>query len=110
MLGFPASASAEATAYEILAVGTLPFTRQLSGYAKAGAFRWDVDTRAAVGAAARGGGDDGTDFTYGLGLKYDFTRNFAARLEFQRYNNVGETSTTGQSDINMWNIGLMYKF
>ena len=110
VLGFPAAASAEATAFELLGIGTFPFTQRLSGYAKAGGFRWDVDTVAAVGAVARGGSDDGIDFTYGLGLKYDFTRNLAARFEFQRYNNVGETNTTGQSDVNMWSVGLMFKF
>jgi OOP family OmpA-OmpF porin len=106
VLGAPVSASAEAKGFELVGVGSLPFTQQLSGYAKAGAFRWDVDTRTTVGSA----GDKGTDFTYGLGLKYDFTRNIAGRLEFQRYNNVGETSTTGQSDVNLWTAGVMFKF
>lgn len=110
ILGAPAAASAEAKGLEVVAVGTIPFTQQLAAYGKAGAFRWDVDTRAAVGAAAAGGGDDGVDFTYGVGLKYDFTRNLAARLEFQRYNNVGETNTTGQSDVNLWTLGVMFKF
>jgi OOP family OmpA-OmpF porin len=110
VLGAPVSASAEAKGFELVGVGSIPFTQQLSGYAKAGAFRWDVDTRTAAGATATGGGDKGTDFTYGLGLKYDFTRNIAGRLEFQRYNNVGETSTTGQSDVNLWTAGVMFKF
>ena len=56
------------------------------------------------------GGDDGTDFTYGVGLKYDFTRNLAARVEYQRYNDLGNSNTTGQSDVNMWSLGLMFKF
>jgi OOP family OmpA-OmpF porin len=109
-LGAPASGSVEAKGVELTALGIIPFTQQFSAYAKAGAFRWDVDTRAAVGAAAAGGGDKGTDFTYGVGLKYDFTRNIAARVEFQRYNNVGETSTTGQSDVNLWTAGVMFRF
>ncbi|MGQ0524779.1 MAG: outer membrane beta-barrel protein [Betaproteobacteria bacterium] len=110
ILGVPASASAEVKALELVAVGILPLTTQFSAYGKAGAFRWDVDTRAAAGAVAVGGGDDGTDFTYGVGLKYDFTRNLAARVEWQRYNNVGESNTTGQADVNMWSVGLMFRF
>ena len=106
VLGAPVSGSVEAKGFELVGVGSIPFTQQLSGYAKAGAFRWDVDTSTTVGSA----GDKGTDFTYGLGLKYDFTRNIAGRLEFQRYNNVGETSTTGQSDVNLWTAGVMFKF
>lgn len=106
VLGAPVSGSVEAKGFELVGVGSIPFTQQLSGYAKAGAFRWDVDTSTTVGSV----GDKGTDFTYGLGLKYDFTRNIAGRLEFQRYNNVGETSTTGQSDVNLWTAGVMFKF
>lgn len=109
-LGAPATASFEAKGLELVAVGTIPFTPQLAAYGKAGAFRWDVDSRAASGAAAAGTDDQGTDFTFGVGLKYDFTRNLGARLEFQRYNNVGETNTTGQSDVNLWTLGVMFKF
>ena len=110
LFGVPATASADAKALELTAVGILPFTQQLSAYGKAGAYRWDVDARATAGAAAAGGGDDGTDFTYGVGLKYDFTRNLAARVEYQRYNDLGNSNTTGQSDVNMWSLGLMFKF
>jgi OOP family OmpA-OmpF porin len=110
LLGAPASASAEAKGLELVGVGTIPFTQQLAAYGKAGVFRWDVDSRATAGAAAAGTGDKGTDFTFGVGLKYDFTRNLAGRLEFQRYNNVGETNTTGQSDVNLWTVGVMFKF
>lgn len=110
VLGAPATASAEAKGVELVGVVSYPFTPQFSVYGKAGAFRWDVDTRATAGAAAASVGDHGTDFTLGAGVKYDFTRNLGARLEFQRYNNVGENNTTGQTDINLWTIGLVYKF
>ena len=63
-----------------------------------------------MGAAAAGTDDKGTDFTYGAGLKYDFTRNLAGRLDFQRYNNVGETNTTGRTDVNLCTPGVMFKF
>lgn len=110
LLGLPATAAADAKALELVAVGSIPLTQQFSAYGKLGAYRWDIDTSVTAGAAAAGGGDKGTDFTYGVGLKYDFTRNIAARAEFQRYNNLGETNTTGQSDVNMWTVGLMFKF
>ena len=108
--GVPATARADAKALELVGVGILPLTQQLSAYGKAGAYRWDVDTRATAGAAAAGGGDDGTDFTYGVGLKYNFSRNLAARVEYQRYNDLGNSNTTGQTDVNMWSVGLMFRF
>jgi OOP family OmpA-OmpF porin len=72
-------------AFEFLALGIVPFTTQLSGYVKAGGYRWDADISAAGPGGAGSIGADGTDFTYGIGVKYDFTRNLAARLEWQHY-------------------------
>ena len=48
--------------------------------------------------------------TSGVGLKYNHTKNVAARLEFQRYNDVGDNATTGQSDVNVASLGLRIKF
>jgi OOP family OmpA-OmpF porin len=100
--------------WEFLGVGTIPFTGNLSGYGKLGLVRWDVD---AFASAALGGNiavgnasDKGTSATYGLGLKYDFTKNVGARLEWQRYNNIGNDSTTGQGDVDLYSVGIVFKF
>ena len=45
-----------------------------------------------------------------LGLKYDFTKNVGARMEWQRYSNIGNDSTTGQGDVNLYSIGIVFKF
>jgi len=109
-LGLPATASVEAQAIELLAIGSFPITQQLYAYVKGGAFRWDADSRVAIGAVSAATGDDGTDWTVGLGLRYDFTRNVGARIQYQRYNNVGNAGSTGNSDIDQWTIGVMYRF
>lgn len=110
VLGLPVSAKAKAKGFEILGVGTFPINEQFAVYGKAGFFRWDVDSSATGGGVSVAIGDKGTDFTFGLGLKYNFTKNVAARLEFQRYNDVGNDATTGQSDVNVWSLGLQFKF
>jgi OOP family OmpA-OmpF porin len=110
VLGLPGGASIKAKGFEFMGVGTLPFTDKISGYAKAGLFRWDVDADAYVSFLPVSTSDNGTDFTFGLGVKYDFTKNIGARLEYQRYNDVGSDTTTGQADIDLWSIGIVYKF
>lgn len=110
VLGVPVSARAEANAFELLAVGTLPLTDRFSLYGKAGLFRWDAKAEGTVlGITVRERAKD-IDLTFGAGLKYHFTRNVAGRLEFQRYNNVGDEDRTGQVDINIWSIGLQVRF
>lgn len=76
------TASAEADTVSLVAVGTLPFTSNFSGYAKAGFHSWDADANVTgLGSAS----DDGTDPTYGLGLQYRFTDRVALRGEYSRF-------------------------
>lgn len=60
-----------------------------------------------------------TDFhwTVGLGAQYNFTQSLGLRMEWERYFNVGSTSsnstagaTTGQANIDLLSAGLVYKF
>ena len=46
----------------------------------------------------------------GVGLRYDFTKAFGVRGEFERFNNVGDGSNTGQTPINVWSLSAQYRF
>jgi OmpA-OmpF porin, OOP family len=108
--GTPFSAGISAKGWEFVGVGSIPFSQQVSAYAKAGAYRWRVRGTVAVpGLGTASASDSGTDFTYGVGLRFDFTKNVGARLEWQRYNDVG-TATTGEGDLNLWSLGVLVKF
>jgi OOP family OmpA-OmpF porin len=95
------SGEVEAWAIELLGVLSIPLTREFSVYGKAGFFRWDADAKVTGGGLLLTGSDNGTDFTFGLGLGYAFTPNLGARLEWQRYADV---------DVNIASLGLVYKF
>jgi OmpA-OmpF porin, OOP family len=108
--GIPVNAAISAKGWELVGVGSIPFTDQFSAYAKAGAFRWRVRGSVAVpGVGSASANDSGTDFTYGVGLRFDFTKVVGARLEWQRYNDVG-SSNTGQGDLNLLTLGILVKF
>jgi len=95
--------------FETLVVGTLPIGERFSVYGKAGIFQWDADYSFPAGTA--GGADSqGKDYTYGLGVRYHFTRNAALRLEAQRYKKVGEASMTGQFDVDVFALGVLFRF
>jgi OmpA-OmpF porin, OOP family len=103
-----------ATKFEPTAIDTtlfvaLPITQQLSVFVKGGVFRWDLDaTTTGVGAGKIK--SDGTDTTWGMGAKYNFSNNFALRLEWQRFKDVGDPVVTGQADMEVYLVGLVYKF
>lgn len=103
------AATAHFRVLETLLVGTLPIGERFSVYGKAGIFQWDADYSFPPGAA--GAADsNGKDFTYGLGVKYRFTRNAALRLELQRYNKVGDPSITGRFDVDVLGLGALVSF
>lgn len=101
VLEVPFTARAKADAGETLAVATLPVHERFALYGKAGLFRWDGDVRATVAGVTVGVGDKDTDFTWGVGLKYSFAKNVAARLELQRHDDL---------DGKLWSIGLQLRF
>src|SRR5262245_21225466 len=72
------SAEIEASAFDIVAVGFLPFTNDVSAYGKLGFYAADLELTSNIGASAS---ESNGGLTFGLGLRYDFTRNIAARLE-----------------------------
>lgn len=89
---------------EVVGLAQWPITNAFSVFGKAGGYRLNTSARGAVG-----GSDKSTDWTYGLGLKMAINRNFGTRVEWQRYKDVGD-STTGQTDISFVGASLMYQF
>lgn len=78
-----AGTSLEAGAAYITAIGIVPFTDRLEGYAKAGIGRWDLDTE--LPGLVGNNDDNGNDPTYGLGLQYRFNDLVALRGEYNRF-------------------------
>lgn len=95
--------------FELTLVGTVPVSQRTSVYAKAGIFQWDADFEFPAGA---GGFADanGNDYTYGLGVKRQLTRNAALRLEWQRYDDVGDPGTTGKFKVDVFGVGALFGF
>lgn len=100
------SATFDATGMEIVLVATIPLNRQFSLYGKYGLYRWDVDlTVTGAGSVSA----TGKDVTYGFGATYNFTKNIAARMEYQKYFDAGDAST-GTFNIDAGLVGIVFKF
>jgi len=100
----------ETTGFELVGVGSLPLSENFSLYVKLGMFRYDSDGTATGGLSATAG-DDGFEPTFGFGAEYSFTRNLAARLEWQRYYEVGSgLLNTPKADITVLRLAARYKF
>jgi OOP family OmpA-OmpF porin len=111
--GGTVDATVEATALEFVGVGSLPLGNQFSLFGKLGIYRAEVEQR---GSAVVFGtpipldaDDSNTDLTFGFGVKFDLTRNFAVRGEWQRYSDVGG-SDIGEADVDVISVGIVFRF
>ncbi len=97
------------SALNMSAVAILPFWQRLSAFGKAGLALTDLSVDLSAPAA---GSLDATrvQLLLGLGLKLGIAKGFSLRAEFERFNNVGDGSNTGQSPINVWTLGAQYRF
>ena len=107
------SADFKANAIELVAVGSWPFTSQFSVYGKGGMYRGETKANFNFTPVGLGTGnikETNTDLTYGVGLRFDLNRNIALRGEWQRYTNLGDNATIGESDVDVLSLGVLWKF
>ena len=91
----------EAEAFELVAVGSFHLTDRFSIYGKVGGYQ---------GTLEGGGADeDTTDLTYGIGARWDFTKRFGVRGEWQRYESLGGGNLL-ETDVDVLSIGLIFSF
>ena len=109
----PETEEAKVTAWEASLLAGAPLVGGLSIFGRLGLYRASVEDVDNLFGTFK---HDNNDFTYGLGLGYDFTRNLGVRAEWQRYNKVGGGETAlgagvGQkSDVDVWGISALWRF
>lgn len=99
-------ATFEADGFSYMATAGYPITDKFSILTRFGGYRWDADLDSSIGS----GSNSGNDFAYGFGARYDFSDRLAARIEWEKYLNVGDSDKTGESDFDLLSGSLMYKF
>jgi OOP family OmpA-OmpF porin len=102
--GFGLSGDIKATAWDIMAVGTLPIHEKFDLYGKLGWYFADSKASGSIG----GGSESNNDLTYAIGGAYNFNKNLAVRLEWQQYKSVGGDNSNG--DVDVIGVGVVYKF
>jgi len=100
--------SIEATAWELVGVGSIPIADRFSLYGKLGGYRAEAEGRTNVGGILSAD-ETNTGLTFGAGAQYDFTRTVGVRAEWQRYNDVGG-GNIGESDLDVLSVGVRVKF
>lgn len=95
-------------------VGILPLPHNFSLFARVGAYfnesKSNTSTTGALVARTPSAKESKTSLKYGVGAQYDFTRNLAVRGEWERYDSLGDAATTGEFDVNLYTVGVVWRF
>lgn len=101
----------EVSGLTLAAVGTIPLGERFRIFGKAGLFVWDADVSVESSTFGNGSlGEDGTDPLIGVGASFDLVRNLALRVEWERFLNIGDESSIGESDVDLISASLVLRF
>lgn len=101
---------------EINVVGMIPIWERLGAMVRVGAFNARVrsDFSASGSVQLIEGREQqrhrSTQAVYGAGLFYNVTPRVAARLEYARYDKLGESLVGGELDLRTWALGVQWMF
>jgi hypothetical protein len=85
------------------------FFDRLTVYGKAGADYWQASGNLGTSLGVSQNAS-GTSYMYGVGASFKIVGPLGVIVEAERYQNVGDQSTTGQANINAVSLGLVLRF
>ena len=99
----------EARAGELLALIAYR-TRSASIFAKVGGYYAGTKMTVSTGGTNNGTTESNGGLVYGLGAQVDISSRFAVRGDWHRYAKVGGPTTGGDTDIDTFLLGIVWKF
>lgn len=102
--------------FEVAAVGTLPMNERFGLFGRVGAFSNETKTSyngtgsVEVITGAETQKKRSTQLSYGAGAMVAINKNFSLRGDWSRYVKLGNALTGGQTDANLYSLGLVYRF
>ena len=100
------NASIKSQAFDVSALGMLPFATHFAAYARLGVYFASSDGTSNVGINAS---KANSDLIYGLGLQWDPMSNLGVRVEYQVYSKVGG-GDLGKGDIEVLGVSGLLRF
>ena len=111
-LNFALNSNLKITGFGAAALVGLPITAQFSVFAKPGVIYWMAkrtdSTTAGTATQSNSTDKNGTSPSLGVGISYAFTDKLSARLEGERYFDVGDKNSTGKSNVDVIAFSLQY--
>ncbi|HVN42653.1 MAG TPA: outer membrane beta-barrel protein [Steroidobacteraceae bacterium] len=106
----------ETSAGEALSVlGIWPVRPDLDAFVRVGAYYGETKVSADITSDLIPGESSSvskrtTEVLYGIGADWHVADRWSLRLEFERIPNVGDKSTTGEANVDLYKVGAKYQF
>lgn len=108
-----ARGTAEVRGVTLGLVGRVPVGERFAVLGRLGVIKpkLDVDASVQSGGLSASGSETSRNlrFNWGLGAQYDFTQTVGVRLEWERFDNLGNDDT-GRGDVDLWSLGAVLRF
>lgn len=101
--------TSEATGFNFSALGIIPASSTVDIFGKVGLLFWDA-TVGLSGTFNASVDDDGTDITFGFGANFSVSETSEIRVEFEKFSNIGNESTTGETGVTLISLGAVLHF
>jgi len=111
----PASISGEVSSKGpmLSVIGTIPLQKRWEVFGRLGLFyadtTIDLDAKISGVAGSSSVSARSTDWALGIGGALNLSRRFSIRLEYQKLKNVGDPDQTGESDVDVVDLGLLIR-
>ncbi|MDE2234805.1 MAG: outer membrane beta-barrel protein [Gammaproteobacteria bacterium] len=109
-----ADISVKLTGFGIDAVGNLPLNDMWSLFANAGlieaSIKENVGVSSGITGIANSESSNNTTYDIGGGVQLNIENNWAFRLGYMQFHNVGDSNTTGSGNVNYAYLGAFYYF
>ena len=108
------SAKRKAHGFVFAGTGTYPFNDVWSGFLRFGGIigHVQVDATGTGSLATATGSQSSSDWkvTYGVGVNWKLTENWTVRAGWDKYSSLGNQNKTGENDVGLLSIGVVYRF
>lgn len=99
----------EVTGPTLSAIGTLPIVGGWSAYARIGVLFADMTSKSWLGTASGETSFASQNLLWGAGTQFDWGDHWSVRLDFQRFESVGDVFQAGKADIDLLTLGVLFR-
>jgi OOP family OmpA-OmpF porin len=98
--------------FTLAGLGIIPLSSEAQLFGKLGVHfsRGKLDVEYPYEGISASDSGHKTGLLLGAGVQYDFTRNLAGRFEYERLNFGSDTLLADKHNLNVFSLGLLYKF